>query len=288
MRKTGLDSFPINVVNNDNVDKLIKEYGYEGHAFLIAICQKIFAGEGYYIQWDERVCTDFVLFTLHRNAKVINKVSDIVSFCLRRGIFSSAQFEEHGILTSKDIQEFYIHATKKRKQIFLKKEYLLVKVTHLSEKYIILDEKGDSEEQSKVKVNNNYLCMAQTQSGSDRDNVQAIDESMKHPTLQQIEQYVAQKCSKVNPKEFFAYYDAKNWRTARGNPIRDWKAQIDIWSARNTTSGTPVKRVSQPIRSKNQFQQFSQRTVTVEQMNALEQRILAQQTAGGDDDEEKS
>ena len=43
MRKTGLDSFPINVVNNDNVDKLIKEYGYEGHAFLIAICQKIFA-----------------------------------------------------------------------------------------------------------------------------------------------------------------------------------------------------------------------------------------------------
>lgn len=42
MRKTGLDSFPINVVNNDNVDKLIKEYGYEGHAFLIAICQKIF------------------------------------------------------------------------------------------------------------------------------------------------------------------------------------------------------------------------------------------------------
>ena len=130
--------------------------------------------------------------------------------------------------------------------------------------------------------------MAQTQSGSDRDNVQAIDESMKHPTLQQIELYVAQKCSKVNPKEFFAYYDAKNWRTARGNPIRDWKAQIDIWSARNTTSGTPVKRVSQPIRSKNQFQQFSQRTVTVEQMNALEQRILAQQTAGGDDDEEKS
>jgi len=46
MRKTGLDSFPINVVNNDNVDKLIKEYGYEGHAFLITICQKIICRRG--------------------------------------------------------------------------------------------------------------------------------------------------------------------------------------------------------------------------------------------------
>lgn len=274
MRKTGLDSFPINVTNGDNVDKLIKEYGYEGHAFLIAICQKIFAGEGYYIQWDERVCTDFVLFTLHRNAKVINKVSDIVSFCLRRGIFSSAQFEEHGILTSQDIQEFYIHATKKRKQIFLKKEYLLVKVTHLSGKYIILDEKGDSEEQSKVKVNNNLYIMHSEQ-----------DEARAAPTLEQIKKYVAGHHSKVKPEEFYAYYQAKKWMTACGNPIVDWQAQLDIWSARNEKINTsPVANFPKKANKKNQFQSFNQRAMTVEQMDQLERRMLSKQFAGGGKD----
>lgn len=274
MRKTGLDSFPINVTNGDNVDKLIKEYGYEGHAFLIAICQKIFAGEGYYIQWDERVCADFVLFTLHRNAKVINKVSDIVSFCLRRGIFSSAQFEEHGILTSKDIQEFYIHATKKRKQIFLKKEYLLVNVTHLSEKYIILDEKGDSEEQSKVKVNNNLYIMHSKQ-----------DEARAAPTLEQIKKYVAENHSKVKPEEFYAYYQAKNWMTACGNPVTDWQAQLDIWSARNEKINTsPVANFPKKANKKNQFQSFNQRAMTVEQMDQLERRMLSKQFAGGGKD----
>lgn len=282
MRKTGLDSFPVNVVNDDNVDKLIKEYGYEGHAFLIAIYQKIFAGAGYYIQWDESVCADFVLYTLRRNTKVINKVSDIVSFCLRRGIFSKAQYEEYGILTSEDIQEFYIHATKKRKQIFLKKEYLLVKVTHLSENYIILGEKGDSKEQSKVIVNNNYLYMSHSESVQDapeRDNL------TERPTLQQIKEYVECHGSKVNPEEFYAYYEAKKWQTACGNPIRDWKAQVDIWSTRNKKKkASPVANLPRKATRKNQFQNFSQRAMTVEQMDQLERRMLSNQLAGGGKD----
>lgn len=127
--KSGLDYFPLDVNLDDKIALIEAEFGLTGFAVIVKLYQKIYGEQGYYCEWTNEVA---LLFG-HRIGLGGNAVSEIVRASIKRGIFDKNLFDKYGILTSTGIQKRYFEAVNRRKQIDVKKQYLLIDVTHFSE-----------------------------------------------------------------------------------------------------------------------------------------------------------
>lgn len=123
--KNGLDYFPLDVNLDDKIALIEAEFGLTGFAVIVKLFQKIYGERGYYCEWTNEVA---LLFG-HKNGLGGTAVSEIVSASIRRGIFDKNLFDKYNILTSTGIQKRYFEAVNRRKQIEVKKQYLLIDVT---------------------------------------------------------------------------------------------------------------------------------------------------------------
>lgn len=48
------------------------------------------------------------------------------------------------------------------------------------------------------------------------------------PSLSQISDYVKNNGLSVNPNRFFSYYNERDWKTPKGNPV-DWESKLHEW-----------------------------------------------------------
>ena len=146
--KAGLDYFPCSCIPDRRMELIEAEFGLTGYAVILKLYGQIFVEEGYFCEWTK----DVALMFARKNSVGVNVVSEIVNASLRRGIFDSGLYKKYGILTSEKIQEIYIEATARRKQIFLYKEYLLADCTHFP-KYVYIN--SINADINSKKVNNN-------------------------------------------------------------------------------------------------------------------------------------
>lgn len=127
--KVGMDSFLLDCHTNDNISEIEAEYGVKGFAVVVRLWQKIYSEKGYYCEWIERSPLLFLSNWFGGNSGVtVSLIKDIVSRCLKNGIFDVKMYEEYSILTSARIQKQYFDVVKRREEILVKKEYLLVSV----------------------------------------------------------------------------------------------------------------------------------------------------------------
>lgn len=121
--KHGLRTFPLPVDLDDSVKLVEAEFGIEGFAVVVKLYQAIYS-RGYYMKWDIDTellfIRDYCLSAVGRNL-----VSEIVSCCVRRGVFESTLFEKYRILTSRRIQETFLTATKRSTEVIFEKDYAL-------------------------------------------------------------------------------------------------------------------------------------------------------------------
>ena len=136
--KIGLDFFYCPVSFDDATQLVEAEFGLKAIAIIVKLKQRIFAGQGYYCDWNDEVALLF-------SSKVCglppgdNAVSEVVKAALRRGIFDKKIFDKYGVLTSVEIQRDFLEAAKRRKCVEVKKEYLLLTVPNLQDNVIIID-----------------------------------------------------------------------------------------------------------------------------------------------------
>ena len=129
MAKVGIDSFLLDCRTNDNISEIEAEYGVKGFAVVVRLWQKIYCEKGYYCEWIERSPLLFLANWFGGNSGVtINLITEIVSRCLNNGIFDAGMYEKYSILTSARIQKQYFGVVKRREEILVKKEYLLISV----------------------------------------------------------------------------------------------------------------------------------------------------------------
>lgn len=121
--KQGLEYFALDVNMSDEVELIEAVHGLVGFAVLIKLFQKIYS-EGYFIEWQEK---DQILFS-NRVSDDRNRVTSIVSDCIKWGIFNSDMYRQYGILTSRRIQEQYFTATYRRVKVTAIREYLIIDV----------------------------------------------------------------------------------------------------------------------------------------------------------------
>lgn len=129
MAKEGIPSFLLDCRTNDNISEIEAEYGVKGFAVVVRLWQKIYAEKGYYCEWIERSPLLFLSNWFGGNSGVtVSLINEIVKRCLNNGIFDAKMHEDYSILTSARIQEQYFSAVKRREEVLVQKEYLLVSV----------------------------------------------------------------------------------------------------------------------------------------------------------------
>ena len=94
---------------------------------------------------------------------------------------------------------------------------------------------------------------------------------LKIPTLEELKAYALKiDYPDFDAEKFLAYYEANGWTTAKGKPIKDWKAMVRVWKARekdfNTNNTNKNGTKKQPGQMANQ---------NVYDFEAIERDLLA-------------
>lgn len=132
----GINYFPLNVHLDDKFELIEAEFGLKGFAIVVKLFQKIYGQQGYYCEWTEDVALLF-----GKNVGLGgDAVSEIARAAIKRGIFDSELYDKYQILTSRGIQERYFEAVSRRKEVEVRKEYLLIKVDQIYKNVRILNE----------------------------------------------------------------------------------------------------------------------------------------------------
>jgi len=123
--KQGIDYFPLDCRFDDKIEMYIIEKGAVGLAVLVSIWQMIYSNEGYYISNGK----DLHLLLKRKIDVDANEISDCINVCLERNIFANSIHKKHQIITSKAIQKRYFEAGKKKKEIKIISDLLLIDVS---------------------------------------------------------------------------------------------------------------------------------------------------------------
>lgn len=174
MAKTGIDSFLMNCHTNENLAEIEAAYGIKGFAIIVRLWQKIYSEKGYYCEWSERSPLLFLANWFGGNSGVdLNLIKEVVSTALKNGIFNIQLYEKYDILTSDGIQKRYFDVVKRRNEIEVIEEYLLVSVANFKgnvyKNNISVDKniknvcrnETSKVKESKEKKSNNTMCKAE-------------------------------------------------------------------------------------------------------------------------------
>lgn len=129
MAKEGIDSFLLDCHTNDNLSEIEATIGIKGFAVIVRLWQKIYSEKGYYCEWMERSPLLFLANWFGGNSGVdVNFIKEVVAAALRVGIFDQHIYERYSVLTSDGIQKRYFEVVRRRTEITVISEYLLVSV----------------------------------------------------------------------------------------------------------------------------------------------------------------
>lgn len=57
------------------------------------------------------------------------------------------------------------------------------------------------------------------------------------PTLQDVEEYAKSRNSNADPKRFWDYYNAGDWKDSEGKPVKSWKQKFITWESKQQKRG---------------------------------------------------
>ena len=152
--KVGLEYFSLDTVLDTKIDLIEAEFGIKGFAVIVKLWLRIYGEFGYYCEWNDEIA---LLFS-QKIGVGSNTVSEIVSASIRRGIFDKDLYEKYSVLTSNGIQKRYLKGAKRRVQVEIKENYLLLSAPEIKEiigkskvSVNIIAKNVNGNEQSKVK-----------------------------------------------------------------------------------------------------------------------------------------
>lgn len=80
------------------------------------------------------------------------------------------------------------------------------------------------------------------------DSKKAKNAKFVPPTLEEVQQYCAEKAFTFDPIMFFNHYEANGWVQGKGKPIKSWRACCNTWQQRETSGEFGGQRRQAPKR----------------------------------------
>ncbi len=62
------------------------------------------------------------------------------------------------------------------------------------------------------------------------------------PTLEEVEEYCAEKGYRIDAERFIAYYASIGWKVGGKAPMKDWRSAVVSWAHRDKGGGSPKKK----------------------------------------------
>ena len=146
--KEGLNYFPhdADLSNDEKIQLLESTHGIIGYAIYCKLLERIYRN-GYFIIANDKFIR---LFSKNCNLE-IEQCRNIINGCLDEGLFSDKLFKSFSILSSSGIQKRYLEACKRRKNVEMYDEYILINVNNNHENVTLIPVNEDIGTQSKVK-----------------------------------------------------------------------------------------------------------------------------------------
>lgn len=190
--KEGLDYFPHRITPNTKFALIEAEFGIIGYVVYYKLLERIHGEKGYYMEWNNDVALLFKRDICPDREKGGNVVSEIVTACLRRGIFNNEMYKKHKILTSEQIQDDFKRG--KRGAISrIKQEYLLLSVP---ESEVFATETGVFD----TETGENIETIPQNKQNKNKQNKTKSKQNKEKQTNKQTD--VDEVCSDVGLREF--------------------------------------------------------------------------------------
>lgn len=127
----GISYYPVKVnhTQNSKIRLLFNEFGADGYWIWKCLLDRIYEDKGYYM--DVKNSEELELFATDVCKKKVAVVEEVITGCVRRGLFDKTVFDMFGIITNDRIQSNYLEATSERRRkgtvIELKGEFLVIK-----------------------------------------------------------------------------------------------------------------------------------------------------------------
>ncbi|EOS7997974.1 DUF4373 domain-containing protein [Enterococcus hirae] len=127
--KQGVDYYSLDVdfLKDIKYRKIRRSCGSQTCEILLCLLGYIYGDMGYFLRWDE----DSAFLVADDVGAKEGLVEEVVSKAIQVGFFNREKYEKYQILTSNGIQKRYKLMTSKRKEVSIKKEYLVNDVNNL-------------------------------------------------------------------------------------------------------------------------------------------------------------
>lgn len=114
--KTGLEYYSVdtNIFQNRKIKRLIRTFGAKGYMIYSYLITEIYRDKGCFLEWDENTAFD-VSDYLNESE---NLVEEVVGYCCNVGLFNKELRTSENVLTTKNIQEFWVKVSKQAKRKF--------------------------------------------------------------------------------------------------------------------------------------------------------------------------
>lgn len=112
--KKGLEFYSVDtdIFQNRKIKRLIRNYGAKGYLVYNYILTEIYREKGYFIEWDANTIFD-VSDAINLKETLVNEV---VNYCCNLSLFNKELFDSENVLTTKNIQDFYLDVCRKAKR----------------------------------------------------------------------------------------------------------------------------------------------------------------------------
>lgn len=147
--KNGLDYFPldVNFFTDEKTEAIMGEFGLKGTSVMTYLFMAVYQN-GYFLEWNKLKQMQ-AANRLGLSAKLVNQV---VNQLVVYGVFNESLFQSANVLTSLRIQETYLEATARRKNVTTEKYWLIKSDENAEDNQEIVNDNINS---SSVVVNDN-------------------------------------------------------------------------------------------------------------------------------------
>ncbi len=240
----GLSYFPLDTHLDFKAKMLRREFGAVGIGILTYLLMLIYGERGYYAEWNDDVALSFAE-ELHVGCMA---VSEVVSACIRRGIFDREKFEQHSILTSAEIQRSYLEA-KKRSNLEIDARFAVDKCAQTSfcsnKEGLCSIKEGLCNINSRDKIKENKINrppFGRSKEKERRGEFERGGEPTDRPTDDEVEKYGNEiGAEESSVRAYVETMTRSGWRDAQGRPVMDWRTMLRKWTE---TRRSPKKEAS--------------------------------------------
>lgn len=124
--ETGIEYFPVNtdIIHSGKIKLVVAECGSSNTwPVLFTLYCKIYREKGYWTDWMNE--DNKLLFAQDECKIELSIVEKVVDACIKRSLFNKELFDAYGILTSDRIQENYLVAKSRNKEVSFVEEFAL-------------------------------------------------------------------------------------------------------------------------------------------------------------------